>query len=270
MRRRRERAAAAAAAAVQAQAPERTSFDIGFDGSVEDFRRAYDDVDAWKELRRGAYKAFHEGDHENIQALMANPAAFGLQGLNNDHQKAHCRNVLFQLIQDKDNAADIITLAIEKIPEQQRHKFLDALLYSAIDCNPYTGEEPFVVALIGAGANANAEVAGAGGRTLAVAITKGHTTGVIKQLCDHGATFAEAEHRIRTRQFWDQGDLREKCIEKLKVYRQEITGERATVEVRPELLLQMQQTIEDLTLRMAALPKSPAPAAVQGKRMVLK
>jgi len=272
MRRRKEQAAVVAA-------PTRTFYDVGLNGTVDEFRQAnkgafdyryssgqHHGTQSQRDLQRGAIQAFLEGRPENLQTVFANLSEFkiGVEAKFST-ETVDRKKILFDLTEGSDRPAAIIALALAQICEpEKKQEVLDEVLCDAVHCNPYPGEEAFVSALLKAGANANAEFMGSPGKILAMAITYAHPPRVVKMLYDGGASFDDALFRMRTKPFWD--DKREMCIEKLKAYRQEITGEAATVEVRPEILLEMRQMIADFT--EAAKDKKPAaqPAAARAKK----
>lgn len=231
-------------------------FNLGKNGTPDEFQPALSkafakyDVEAQKELRRGAIEAFNEGRHENFQSLLLDL---------HKSQWLSSIGTLDRLIKENDNPSSAINLALDKMSAQEKQKFLDDTLYKIVNDDPVSGDENLVAALLQAGANANAESHGSGGRILACATTYAHPPGVIKLLYENGATFEEALLRIRTRPYWD--DKRELCIERLKAYQEAVTGEPATSETKMQQTIDLlRQQVEELTERLPP-EKPPAPPA---------
>ncbi|MBU6475133.1 MAG: hypothetical protein KGQ70_04135, partial [Alphaproteobacteria bacterium] len=171
-------------------------------------------------------------------------------------------------VADIEDKTAVILLAIEKIPDDKRRAFLDKTLSDLFSTNEYQCEEPFIAALISAGADANAVVHGAPGMPLAWAVTSGYPQAIVRLLHDHGASFEDALLRIQTRTYWDEGNRRELAVHKLKAYREAITGAPAGEES------ELRQEIAQLRAEIAALreeitrrlPVTDTPAANKARK----
>ncbi len=209
-----------------------------------------------QELQNGAIAAFREGHPENIQTLLAHPDLFPL---NIPPQQMLCN--LTKNVEDSEDKAAVILVAIDKIPEEQKQKFLDKTLSDVFTTVEFHGEEPFITALITVGADANAVIAGAPGRAMAMAVTNGYPQTVIGLLHENGAKFEDALLRIQTKPFWDKDNRRELAVHKLKTYREAITGEPAVQEsdVAKELgqlRAEIAALRDELTRRLPDAPKA--------------
>ncbi len=239
-----------------------TPFDIGKNGTVEALYAANqtaDDVNRI-ELRKGARAAFLEGRPENLQTILSNHTAFGMKYVN-------VRNMFYLLIDGQNDPATVLSLTLDKTPAPEKQALLNETLYAVVNGAYDNKDSALIAALLGAGANANAEFTGSPGRILAIAIDNAYPPSVIKLLYDNGASFKDAALRINTKSYWDEGNKRATCIGKLKAYREEITGEPATEEGElKQMMLKMQAQLDTLTKKFntaqqpAAQPEEPARA----------
>ncbi len=252
----------------------KTPFEIGKDGTVEELCAANDKAknkmggayDLYymggsdqRELQNGAIEAFKEGRTDNLQCILANPAKFMVC----DHSSFYpvdSEKIFDQLIKGvttgSDDQATIITLAMDKFPEQSKQACLDGSLLRAVT-DHYYGDD-LVAALLKAGAGANAEVQGFKGFVLAKAIESVRMVPTIELLYKAGANFDDALFCIQANK-WDEANIRS-----LKAYREKVTGKPSTIEVAPEVLQQLLDQVAEITKR---LPPAPTPVkSVEQKR----
>jgi len=236
-------------------------FDIGLNGTVEEFREAnqkaldnksksgeHFGAQEQRELQKGAIKAFQEGRPENVQTLLANPDEFQVRDSYYTKEDIAREKILSELVSGNDRPVAVVLLALAKIPAQDQQEVLNRALLAVI--RNYTKVETFAGTLIEAGADANAEFDGFKGAILAWAVSKSQPLPVIELLCKKGANFEDTLFLLRTK------DWKAETATKLKVYREKITGEPATIEVKPEVLQQMQDQIKELTERLNHLSPS--------------
>ena len=238
----------------------RTPFEIGKNGTVDELREANNKalakVDHWGdhtggeeqlELQRGAVETFKEGHVENLQAIFSRVPEFTIRYMYSTEFASE--SILSDLTEGSDRPADIITLAMDKIPEDERQAFLDNTLLRAVsNC---AGAENFISTLLKMGADVNTG-SGDPGLVLINAVQAAQTQAVVELLCKNGASFKDALFLMETKGYEEQS------INKLKVYREAITGEPATEERK------LQQTMDLLLEEVRKITKYlPQPAEQQ-------
>jgi len=249
------------------------AFDTGLNGTAEDFCKAneaarnklggdygYHHVgdQEQRKLQKGALQAFQEGRPGNLQAMLAKPSDFTIYDYYGSSETVDCEKILSGLINGNDRQVAIITLALLKVPEPEKQEYLNQRLYNSVREN-YYGEE-LVSTLLQAGANANGDFGGFTGAILARAIENSRPQAVVDLLYKAGASFEEALFYMKAKK-WD-----DKEIKALKAYQQKITGKPVTVEVEPEILLEMRQMIADLTEEVRGKKSPSQPAAARAKK----
>ena len=246
-----------------------TPFEIGKDRTAEEFclanKQAFDkhSPDAQRELYRGAIQAFKEGRPENIQTVLSNPEEFKIFSYYYKNINAlgtteiPPQETLLALIEGSDDPAANVILAIAKVSERQ--SFLNDTLHRVVQ---EKDAETLADALLKAGADANAEYDGSPGLILARAASEGQPRPMIELLLKNGANFADTLYMMGIKG-WE-----EDSIKKVKIHRQEITGQPATEEgelleavglLRKELA-EMQEDITSMAERLppvAELQREP-------------
>jgi hypothetical protein len=171
----------------------KNDFDIGNNGTEEKFVKKLGKTYTYasesrknKLLIGGAVQAFLQGRPENIQAaLLHRTKTAGYLPYHNT-----TADILFDLSEKSTNKLDDITLALAKIPEDERKAVLNKVLHDAL--GEIIGGEPFFSLLLEAGADANAVIDGHPGMLIVRAIDANHPISVIKLLHDSGASFDDA------------------------------------------------------------------------------
>jgi hypothetical protein len=141
---------------------------IGKEGTELEFRTAFNKVggnnfmmssdDKRSLLIEGAAKAFHEGRAENIQ--IAFEGFYSLTG--KDRNAYVVMRALQTLTSGRENKAEIIARALEKVPEGGRKALLSEVFLVAVDYRGYYGNtisEDFYGALLKCGADFDTAIA---------------------------------------------------------------------------------------------------------------
>jgi hypothetical protein len=259
-------------------------FEIGKNGSVEEFRAAYKKasdkltLDGRRSkqipLHKGAFAGFLEGNVGNLQEILCRPDDFEISGGRYGFTETPSRSdLVHDLTKKSDDPVAVIRLALGKGSPEARQRLLDLTLRGAVG-DTYIGDNEFIAALVEAGARADAEINGSTGETLAIAITKSHTLDAIRVLVEKGgADFDEALRLINTDQRWDGRNDRANAVTKLEARREEICGpaapaaaENATTD---ELLRTLIARVDYLTAEFEKSrqgQKADAPAETPGKK----
>jgi hypothetical protein len=256
------------------QPPEKTAFEIGKTGTLEEIRAAFKtararldwfdrhDVSGQETVIKGAQAAFLEGNVENFQSILADPEGFAvLRGelLRSYKTTSHFIEILSELVKEHQDPA-IIALATQKMDTEARQKLLNDTMYEMLRTGRGMSVESLDV-LLKAGAQANMEVNGAAGAALALAASYSYPDEIIRLLHANGADFGAALHHINTSRDWDAENKRENAVTKLLAHREAITGEPATEEGKTQQMLkELMQQVAELTKRMDAAEK---PAGAQ-------
>jgi hypothetical protein len=286
IRRRMSDLASRSAATAPAKTPaapqaEKTPFEIGQTGSLQEFReanarykakivRVYDDFaiirsgdgmknhqgdfESQAKLFEGAIEGFLEkGRPANIQAILADPdgefAPIARPRRRYDYGSSNdfVAGTLYRLTDGNERAADIVKFAIAKAPEEKQQQMLDYSLMFAVSNS--IGTEHFVRALLEAGANARfSNGQSHKGMALVHAIEDAKPQEVIEALLQHGATFEDALLAMQTQEH------EEKYIDRLRLYRDKINNDPITGDTAIMLrrtIEQQAETIDRLTQAFA-------------------
>jgi len=218
-------------------------------------------------LMDAALEAFFEGHPENIQTALQNFKTITFSKIYRDISCSYrddpafyfITSTLYKLAEKSDDKLADITLALAKIPAEDRERLLNKALNTAIYKG--IGEKSFFSLLLQSGADANARIDGQPGALLVTAVCSGHPTyvakSIVKLLHDNGASFDDAfttmDHQNRTAN----------NIKSLKIFQEQIAGKPAAAEAPPsspvteEALLKvleaMQQTQEEMRREIAEL-----------------
>ncbi len=237
-----------------------TAFEIGKSGTVEEFTAANKEAFDLKmgarqeELLKGAVSAFLEGNPENVQEMIKNHDSFKIYSWPSTN-KDMATEALFQVTKGSSDPGSIIELALLNVAEDKKQSNLEHRLFNAIYYG--IGDEAFVGNLLKAGAPANGVSSqGFAGYMLAGAISNSRSPAVVEALYKNGASFKDALFMMQA------NDFKEETIKRLKVYRENITGEPAMIEVTPETMQQLMEMVSDLTKEVKDLKSSAAKPAV--------
>ncbi len=180
-KRKKPEQAASQARPLPSDAERRAAYRTGLYGTAEEFRAAHQTAvnmtEPWgtityctgaslqRELRWGARDAFAQGRPENVQAIMADIPAFTLRG-EFSTEVFSCAYMFSSLIGDRDGADEIISLALAKVPAEQKQELLDNGLLEAV--TGYIDAEDLIGGLLKAGASVKRDDNGELMRAIAV------------------------------------------------------------------------------------------------------
>ncbi|MDE2336288.1 MAG: hypothetical protein KGL10_03145 [Alphaproteobacteria bacterium] len=237
-------------------------YTLGRDGTLMEFEIAFAELKARRDPRKGIDRlldgigaAFHLGRPESLQAVLAEPERFSYKycpySLDVDYKKKVEINVaqeLFNLLQDAAAPAAAVKLALALLPKDKQQNLLDATLYKAVA--EFSKTEIFAGALLGAGADPNAAADGRrAGCITARAVARDLPAATLKLLHDHGADFDLALA------YMAENNWGESLRDRLESYRAKTAGkkEEKPAAQNDELLIQLAETVLELTQRVAAL-----------------
>jgi hypothetical protein len=214
-----------------------------------------------RELQKGAFEAFLEGRHENLQEILSRPEAFLDKYQNAD---SLVRSTLIDLagcVPDPET----LRLALVKVDEDKRQGILDDALYTLVSVDNDLSDAFYVLlkgcnrvekvasVLLEAGAKADHDSS----RTLAAAFYKRRSDTIVEMLVDNGASFDEAIKTMR-----DNPELYGDSADRIELL--QYKKETQTT------IAQLKETIEQLTVRLEKPDAAPpAPAAKTGKRLIM-
>lgn len=242
------------AARVRKKSPQ----EIGLNGTEEEFRAAvratgYSDKAVRKSLYDGALKAFEEGRPDNLLVMLSEFSDAVASALNEHRERESVYAVLRSLSAKATDPAATVMKLLEKMPGEERQSTLDGALAEAL----YNKRgENLLTTFIKAGARAEQkDTRGWEGALLIKAAEMQAPVSVLKILHDAGASFEKALLTMRI------GGESESAIDRLYIYREQVTGEPAPEKQQALDTKAVLEEIRQLRAEITALKGGQAPVA---------
>ncbi len=249
----------------------------GRDGTLTEFEEAFATLQKQRDPRtqmdrlfKGIVDGFYAGRPESLQTVLAQPQRFsydynphwyndpGYSYGYTDRATVKVTEQVAKLVKGApagSNGAAIVSRAFGRVAKDQLQARLAETLYDIL--RSYGKDHDLINAVLDAGADPNApDLSGNAGSITARAVALDMPRAVLQMFYDHGADFDVA------RGYMERHKWGESHIDRLESYRAKVTGTAQKQAVQSEeLLIQLAETVVDLTQRVAELE-----AARQGQK----